>query len=218
VKPITVEGVEEYAAAHTTPDPAHLLDLAAETRRRCERPHMMIGPVEARFFQFLLLGLQPDAVLEIGTFTGYSSLSMAEVLPPGAHITTCELSEEHASIARRHIAASPYADRITVRVGPALDTIATLSGPFDFILLDADQAHFPEYLDVLLPLLSEDGVIAADNVLWSGAVLDDTDTEASTDGLRRFNKTVAGRADLTSVLLSVRDGIMLIRRAGKDAR
>lgn len=213
VKPITEPGIEEYAVAHTSPDPEDLLELAAETRARCERPHMMVGPVEARFLQFLLTAMQPSAVLEIGTFTGYSALTMAKVLPPHGRIITCELSEHHAEIAKKYIAASPYADRITVRVGPAMETIATLTGPFDFILLDADQAHFPEYLDLLVPLLSEKGFLAVDNTLWSGAVLDESDVLESTNGIRRFNDAVAERTDLQFVLLTIRDGLTLIRRA-----
>ncbi|MEH1017233.1 class I SAM-dependent methyltransferase [Micromonospora sp. CPCC 206060] len=217
MKAITLPGVEEYAAAHTTSDPEHLVEVAAETRRLCELPQMMIGPVQARFLQFYLLALQPRAVLEIGTFTGYSSLSMAEVLPQGGHITTCELSEENAAIAQRHIDASPYADRITVRVGPALKTIESLPGPFDFVMLDADQANFSEYLDPLLERLSPNGVIAVDNVLWNGAVIDNCDGDPATDGIHRFNKMVAARPDLVCVLLTIRDGILLIRRAeGRD--
>ncbi|AUG76145.1 Caffeoyl-CoA O-methyltransferase [Kitasatospora sp. MMS16-BH015] len=173
---------------------------------------MMIGPVEARFLQFLLFAHQPKRVLEIGTFTGYSALSMAEVLPPDAHIVTCELDEEYAQIARRFIGASQWRDRIEVRTGPALATIRDLSGTYDFILLDADQPHFPDYLDPLVDLLSERGILAADNTLWSGSVLDETDDRAGAEGIRRFNDLVTAREDLTSVLLSVRDGLRLIRK------
>lgn len=207
-------GVEDYALAHTSPDPEALLDLADETRARCERPHMMIGPVEARFLQFLLLALRPRWVLEVGTFTGYSALSMAGVLEPGAHITTCEVDPHHAEIAAKHIAASPHADKITLRTGPALDSISELDGPFDFVLLDADQSHFPDYLNAVEPLLAPDGLIALDNVLWSGAVLDPADTEPATEGIRAAARRVRERDDLDSVLLSVRDGILLVRRAG----
>ncbi|MET9342185.1 O-methyltransferase [Nonomuraea sp. NPDC003804] len=213
MQPITLPGIEEYALAHTTPDPPSLLALAAETQARCERPHMMVGPVEARFLQFLVWTLRPRAVLEIGTFTGYSALSMAGELPLDGHIVTCELSQEHADIARKHIATAGHDDRITVVVGPAMETIRTLPGPFDLILLDADQAHFPEYLDELVPKLTDRGVLAVDNTLWSGAVLDPSDTLDSTEGIRRFNDLVAARTDLISVLLSVRDGLTLIRRA-----
>ncbi|MFV2088831.1 O-methyltransferase [Micromonospora sp. LOL_021] len=212
MKAITIPGVEEYAASHTTADPEHLLDVATETHRLSDRPQMMIGPVEARFFQFYLTALRARSVLEIGTFTGYSALSMAAVMPADGHITTCELSPEHAEIALQHIKKSQYADRITVHVGPALTTLAKLTGPFDFILLDADQEHFPDYLGRMLELLAPGGVIAADNVLWSGGVIDESDCRPSTIGIRRFNDLVASRSDLTSVLLSIRDGIMLIRR------
>jgi caffeoyl-CoA O-methyltransferase len=213
MQPITLPGIEEYAAAHTTPDPQHLLELAAETQARCERPHMMVGPVEARFLQFLVWMLRPKSILEIGTFTGYSALSMVAELPSDGHITTCELSQDHADIARKHIARAGHEDRVTVLVGPALETVGTLSGPFDLILLDADQAHFPEYLDVLVPKLADRGLMAVDNTLWSGAVLDESDTLESTQGIRRFNEQVAARADVVSVLLTVRDGLTLIRRA-----
>ncbi|MES9511426.1 O-methyltransferase [Streptomyces sp. NPDC000609] len=210
--PLTAPGVEEYILEHTTPDTEELLELAEETIHRSDRPHMMVGPVEARFLQFLLFAHQPKRVLEIGTFTGYSALSMAKVLPGDARITTCELDEEYAAIARKHIAAGPYHDRIDVRTGPALDTLELLDGPYDFILLDADQPHFPDYLDPLVALLSERGILAADNTLWSGSVLDPADDRPGAAGMRRFNDLVTARTDLESVLLSVRDGLRLIRR------
>ncbi|MEU4620078.1 O-methyltransferase [Actinoplanes sp. NPDC023801] len=210
--PITIPGVEEYVAAHTTPDADHLLDLAAETREACERPVMMVGPVEARFLQFFLLSHKPRRVLEIGTFTGYSALSMAAALPADGHIDTCEKDPKHVEIARRHIAASKFSERITVHEGSALDTISRLSGPYEFILLDADQANFPAYLDPLLELLADGGVLAVDNVLWDGAVLDPADERDSTRGVRELNDLVVSRPDLSCVMLSVRDGILLIRR------
>ncbi|RSM77793.1 methyltransferase [Kibdelosporangium aridum] len=210
--PLTLPGVEEYADACTTPDSEDLLDLARLTTAEVDRPHMMVGPVEARFLQFLLTALRPARILEIGTYTGYSALSMAQVLPADAHITTCELNEDFAAIAAKHFAASPHADKITLEVGPALDTIARLSGKFDFILLDADQPHFDHYLEPLTALLSDNGILAADNTLWSGSVLDESDHRPGADGIRRFNRAVAAHPGLVSVLLTVRDGLMLIRR------
>jgi caffeoyl-CoA O-methyltransferase len=209
--PLTLPGVEDYADAHTTPDSADLLEIARYTTDEVDRPHMMVGPVEARFLQFLLIALRPARVLEIGTYTGYSALSMAQVLPAESHITTCELNEDFAAVAAKHFAASPYADRITLEVGPALDTIARQSGRFDFILLDADQPHFDQYLRPLTQLLSDNGILAADNTLWSGSVLDEDDHRAGADGIRRFNSAVAADPDLVSVLLTVRDGLMLVR-------
>jgi caffeoyl-CoA O-methyltransferase len=213
--PITIPGIEEYVAAHTTPDADHLLDLAAETRESCDRPIMMVGPVEARFLQFFLLSHKPRRVLEIGTFTGYSALSMAEALPADGHIDTCEMDPKHVEIARRHIAASKFSERITVHEGPAMETISGLRGPYEFILLDADQANFPDYLDPLLDRLAEGGVLAVDNVLWDGAVLNPADDKDSTNGVRELNDTVVSRPDLTCVMLSIRDGLLLIRREGE---
>ena len=112
--------VEAYAAEHTTPEPASFATLAEETRAGTSAPGMMVGTLEGRFLKAVVAMLRPETVLEIGTFTGYSALSMAEALPPGGRIITCDISEEHVAIARKHIDASPYADRIEIRVGPSI--------------------------------------------------------------------------------------------------
>ena len=213
MKPITLPGIDEYAARCTTPDPAPLVALAERTRRDFDLPQMMVGPVEARFLQMLVIALRPRLVLEIGTFTGYSALSMAAVLPPGGRIVTCEASERHAAEARRNVAASASADRITIELGPALDTIARLDGPFDFVFIDADQVNYHRYLAAVLPKLSPIGLIAADNTLWNGDVVGDRSDDADTTALRRFNDAVVADPSLSSVLLTVRDGVTLIRRA-----
>jgi caffeoyl-CoA O-methyltransferase len=157
--------------------------------------------------------LRPQLVLEIGTFTGYSALSMAESLPPGGRIITCDISEEHVAIARRHIEASPYADRIEIKVGPALDTVRGLDGPFDLAFIDADKTGYLDYYEAIVPKLAERGVIAVDNVLWSGRVVgdaarDDEDTAA----LQRFNDHVVADERVVCVMLPLRDGVTLIRR------
>jgi len=211
MEPIAPE-IERYAEEHTTPEPAHLVALAEETRTATQLPQMMVGRVEGRLLKFLVGALGARRVLEIGTFTGYSALSMAEALPPDGRIVTCEIDEHHASIARRHIAASPYADRIEVRLGPAIDTIATLDGPFDFVFIDADKTSYAAYYEAVLPLLSDDGLIAVDNVLWMGQVLDDTDQSPDTRAIVDFNRRVAGDDRVECVLLTVRDGVLLVRR------
>jgi caffeoyl-CoA O-methyltransferase len=214
MKPITVPGIEEYARWHSSPDPELLLDVVDATRDHFEAYEMMIGPLGARFLQMLLYALRPQNVLEIGTFTGYSAISMAAALPPGGHIVTCEIDPRHAAIARRHIDASPYADRITIELGPALQTIARLEGPFDFVFLDADKVSYLHYLEAVLPKLGEHALIAADNTLWNGDVLDRPPGDADTDAIRWFNETVGRDPRLVCVLLTVRDGITLIRPAG----
>jgi caffeoyl-CoA O-methyltransferase len=138
---------------------------------------------------------------------------MAEALPADGRIVTCEIDERHAEIARRHIAASPYADRIDVRLGPALETIAGLDGPFDLVFIDADKGGYIDYLEAVLPLLADHGLIVADNVLWSGRVIDAADESADTRAIRAFNEHVARDPRLEHVMLTVRDGVTLIRKA-----
>jgi len=206
--------LENYAAAHTTAPPAYLEALAAELRVTLESPGMMVGRLEGRYLEMLTFALSARSVLEIGTFGGYSALSMAPGLAPGGRITSCEISPVHAEFARRHIAASPYAASIDVVVGPALDTIGTLPGPFDLVFIDADKAAYPDYLEAVLPKLSPRGLIAADNTLWSGRILDPSDTSADTEALRRFNDALAVDPRVVVVQTTVRDGVTLIRRAG----
>jgi len=207
--------IEDYAAAHTTPPPEHLRALAQETRDTLSSPQMLTGDIEGRFLEFLVFLAQPRLVLEIGTYSGYSALSMAGALPQGGRIITCELLDEHADVAERHIAAAGLADRIELHRGPAIDTIATLDGPFDLVFIDADKPGYLGYYEAVLPKLAERGLIVVDNVLWSGRVArppSDEDTE-STIALREFNDHVAADERVVSAVLSVRDGITLIRRA-----
>ena len=164
--------IEHYAEGHTSPPPEHLLALAVETELALDFPQMMVGALEGRFLEMLVFSLAPERVLEIGTFSGYSALSMAAGLPPSGRIVTCDISEKHLDVARRFIEKSPYADRIEIRQGPALDTIATLDGPFDFVFIDADKTNYVNYYEAVLPKLAPRGLIAADNTLWSGQVID----------------------------------------------
>jgi caffeoyl-CoA O-methyltransferase len=214
MSPIVIdEAVEAYVEEHTTPPPAHLAALAHETREQLESPQMLTGAVEGRFLEMLVFAMQPRLVLELGTYSGYSALSMAAVLPPGGRIVTCELSEERADFAQRHIDASGHADRIEIRRGPALDTIAGLDGPFDLVFIDADKPGYAGYYEAVLPKLSEHGLIAADNTLWSGRVADPDDVQDTTQAIRAFNDLVRDDERVVSVMLTVRDGITLIRRA-----
>ena len=214
VTDIVDPALEAYAAEHTTAPPAHLEELAAELMVTLESPHMMVGRLEGRYLELLTFALSATSVLEVGTFGGYSAIAMAAGLAPGGRIVTCELSPEHAAFARRHIAASPYADRIDVIEGPAIETIASLDGPFDFVFLDADKAGYRTYYEAVLPKLAPRGLIAADNTLWSGRLLDPSDTTADTVALREFNDFVVTDPRVVAVQTTVRDGVTLIRRAG----
>jgi caffeoyl-CoA O-methyltransferase len=210
---IVPEEIERYAAAQTTPPPDVLGKLAEETRANLPSPQMLTGPIEGRFLQMLVYLSGARRVLEIGTYSGYSSISMAETLPDGGRIDTCEIEERFAEIARRYIAEAGYEDRITVHLGPALDTIGTLKGEFDFVFIDADKENYTNYYEAVLPRLSEGGFIAADNTLWSGRVVGgaESDENPSTQAIIDFNEHVRADARVVSVMLTIRDGVTLIR-------
>jgi caffeoyl-CoA O-methyltransferase len=208
--------VEQYAVDHTSGEPAYFAALAERTRAETDAPTMMVGTLEGRFLAALVAMARPQLVLELGTFTGYSALSMAEALPPGGRIITCDFNEKHVAMARQNIATTPYADRIEIKVGPALESIASLPGPFDMVFIDADKVGYLAYYEALLPKLAPDGVILVDNVLWSGRLLDDADDSAATQALREFNDHVAADDRVEVVMLTVRDGVSLIRHRRAD--
>jgi caffeoyl-CoA O-methyltransferase len=209
---IVPEDVERYAEEHTSPHPELLRRLAEETKATLERPQMLTGTIEGRFLEFLVYTTGARRILEIGTYSGYSSISMAAALPEGGRIDTCEVEEKHAEVARRYIEEAGYADRITVHLGPALDTIGRLDGEFDFVFIDADKENYINYYEAVLPRLTEGGVIAADNTLWSGRVTDESEQDDSTQAIRAFNDHVRDDDRVVAVMLSIRDGVTLIRR------
>jgi caffeoyl-CoA O-methyltransferase len=208
---IVPEDIEAYAEAHTSPHAELLARLAAETRATLERPQMLTGTIEGRFLEFLVFATGARRVLELGTYSGYSAISMAGALPPRGRIDTCEVDETHAAVARRYIEEARLADRITVHLGPALETIGRLEGAFDFVFIDADKENYVNYYEAVLPRLSERGLIAADNTLWSGRVLDEADDSEATRAVRAFNEHVRSDERVVSVMLTVRDGVTLIR-------
>jgi len=205
------EPIDRYAADHTTPPEPLLAALADETRQTLQSPQMLTGTVEGRFLEMLVYASGARRVLELGTYSGYSALSMAAGLPHGGHIDTCEVEERHAEVALRYIAESPHADKITVHLGPGLETIERLEGDFDFVFIDADKPNYVNYYEAVLPRLSERGLIAADNTLWSGRVLDDNDDDEGTRAIKAFDEHVKSDPRVTSVMLTVRDGVTLIR-------
>jgi caffeoyl-CoA O-methyltransferase len=210
---ITDPAIESYATAHSTAESAHLAEVAEATRRITgQRSGMMVGSLEGGFLAALVALSGAESILEIGTFTGYSALSMAPELPPKGRIVTCEVSAEHAALARDHIAASTFADRIEVRLGPALETIAELDGPFDMVFIDADKDSYDDYFEAVLPKLSERGFIVIDNVLWNGRVLDDSDADdVDTLALKALNDKLAADPRVTVVMLPIRDGVTIAR-------
>ena len=151
--------VEEYAEAHTSPEGDLFERLAAETHEKTTAPQMMVGRIEGRFLGVLVRSLRARRVLELGTFTGYSSISMALALPSGGRVITCDVNEETTAIARRYAEEAGVADRIDYRLGPGLETIAQLDGPFDLVFIDADKPNYVNYYEATLPLLADGGLI-----------------------------------------------------------
>jgi caffeoyl-CoA O-methyltransferase len=213
---IVPDDIERYVDSHTTGESDHLAAIAAETRERTRAPGMLSGHVEGRLLETLVFTTGAKRVLEFGTFTGYSALSMAAALPADGKVVTLEVSEEHAEMARRHFAESPHGDKIDLRFGPALESVAELDGPFDLIFIDADKVGYHLYYEAALERLAERGVIVVDNTLWSGRVLDERepDPDDTTLAIRRFNDMVARDERVVCVILTIRDGVTLIRRAG----
>lgn len=199
--------IEEYAERLTSPHEPLLAELSDETRASLGSGAMLTGPVAGRFLELLVWAAQPQRIVEIGTFSGHSALSMAAALPEGGRIDACELDPDRAAFAQRYFDRSPYGKRITLHVGPALETVTALDGDFDLVFIDADKGGYVDYYEAVLPRLSERGVIVADNTLAGGRVVDE-----NTD-VARFNEHVAADPRSVQVLLSVRDGMTLIRRA-----
>ena len=203
--PFVPEHIEAYAEAHSTPETELFKELAAATRAQTTQPQMMVGHLEGMFLKLLVVLTKAKRVLEIGTFTGYSALCMAEGLPEGGRIITCDVDPKATTIARSFWGRSPHGAKIDLKLAPALDTIATLDEPIDLVFIDADKQNYVRYWDACVPKVRSGGVLLADNVLWSGAVLDPkTDDDKA---LARFNQHVLRDDRVQMVMLPIRDGV-----------
>jgi caffeoyl-CoA O-methyltransferase len=201
------EAVERFARDHTKPESELYLRLRDETYATMKSPQMQVGRIEGRFLKMLVRLTCARQVLEIGMFTGYSALMMAEGLPDDGHLITCDVDPKAEAIARRYFNESPHGHKIEVRMGPALETINMLSGPIDMVFIDADKGNYSNYYEACLPLVRPGGLIVADNVLWSGRVLH---PESSDDhAIVAFDKLVEADPRVENVCLTVRDGMML---------
>jgi caffeoyl-CoA O-methyltransferase len=209
---------EAYAVRHTTPFDGATAAATEWTAANSSSPQMMAGLAEAKLLEMLVVTTGAMHVVEVGTFTGVGALSLAAALPPGGRVTTLEVSEENAEIARRHIGASPYADRIELIVGDARDTLERLDGPFDVVWIDAWKPDYPTYYEAVVPKLAPRGVIAADNLFRGGGALDPNTTEPGELGIRAFAQLVQDDPRVDNVLLTVGDGVMLAwHRPDRDA-
>src|SRR3954453_4983602 len=200
--------IEEYVERWTTPHEELLHELSEETARELGSPQMLTGPVAGRFLEMLVWFGQPKRVLEIGTFSGHSALAMAAALPEGGRIDACELDPERAAFAQRYFDRSAHGSKVTLHVGPALDTVNGLDGEFDLVFIDAEKEGYVRYYEAVLPRLTERGLIVADNTLANGRVV-----EGERPDIADFNEHVAADPRSIQVVLSVRDGMTVIRRA-----
>lgn len=211
MSPMIRPEIEAYAEAHASPLDPLLEELAAATRERTTAPQMMVGKIEGNFLRLLVRLMGARRVVEVGTFTGYSGLCIADALPEDGLLVTCELSDAHADIAAEFFARSALAKKIELRRGPAIETLRSLpEGGYDLVFIDADKESYLDYYEEALRLLRPGGLVVADNTLWSGRVLEPR--EASDKAIVAFNDRVRSDPRVEQVLLTVRDGMMLARK------
>ena len=202
------EKIEEYAFDHTSYEGDLLKQLEEETYEKLDIPQMTTGRIEARLLKMLARLAGAKRILEIGTFAGYSALSMAEALPEEGELVTCEMDPEAIFVAKKYFGLSPHGKKITLMEGPALDSLKKVSGFFDMAFIDADKENYSNYYDAIFPLIRPGGLMAIDNVLWSGRVLDPKDN--SDKAIHELNEKVVRDNRVESVLLTVRDGLNCI--------
>jgi len=209
--PLTLvpDAIEAYAEAHSEPVSPLFDELREETYGSMHAPQMQVGRLEGDFLRLLVRLSRAKRVLEIGMFTGYSGLMMAEGLPDDGELITCDVDPKAEEVARRFFAKSPHGRKIQIRMGPALETIKTLQGPLDLVFIDADKENYSNYFDAVLPLVRQGGLLVADNTLWSGRVVETPQTAAD-HAIIAFNDKVAKDARVEKVLLTVRDGMTLM--------
>lgn len=200
--------IESYAREKTASHGDLLEKLTTETKETMEWPEMLTGPLEGRFLKLMVMISGAKRVLEVGMFTGYSALSMAEGLPEDGELITLEINDKAIEVASRYFENSPYGKKITIKKGAGLDSIKELTGTFDLVFIDADKTNYSNYYEAILPKLKSGGIILVDNVLYSGEVLDPQSENAK--AIHAFNEKVSNDNRVDKVLLTIRDGVYLI--------
>jgi caffeoyl-CoA O-methyltransferase len=198
----------EYALAHSTPDSPEAGFIIPSTQAQHEMPGMICGATEARLLQLLLLSLQARRVLELGCFTGYSALSMAEALPEGGEVISLEIDPRIAAMAAKHLEKSPHGPKVKLILGPALSTLPTLSPGFDLAFIDADKTRYPLYLEAVTPLVRQGGLIALDNTWLEGSVL--APKGPAQEAMAGLNKALSEDKRFRCLFLPIRDGLTLL--------
>ncbi|MBP5498945.1 MAG: O-methyltransferase [Muribaculaceae bacterium] len=208
------QGLEDYILSHIDAEPASLHELYRDTHLQLLYPRMCSGHLQGRILKMLTRMINPRHVLELGTYSGYSSLCIAEGLTDAdAHIHTIEKDDELEDFIRGHFSRSEYGDRITLHIGDVEDVLPTIDGAFDLVFIDANKRHYPHYYEMVMPRVVSGGYIIADNTLWDGKVAEDgVKTDAQTAGILEFNEIVSRESSVEKVILPIRDGLTLIRK------
>ena len=205
--------MKDYILSHSEPEPEYLHELWRATHLHTLHGHMVSGHLQGRLLKMLVEMIRPQRVLEVGTFSGYSALCMAEGLPDGGHLWTYEINDEMEDFTRKWLENSPYHDRITFMIGDAVTEAPKLNLDFDLAFIDGDKRNYVETYEAVLPMLKNGGFLLADNTLWDGHVTDSAyDHDRQTQGIRRFNDHVAADPRTEQVILPIRDGLTLIRK------
>ncbi len=205
--------MKDYILSHSEPEPEYLHQLWRATHLHTLHGHMVSGHLQGRLLKMLVEMIRPQRVLEVGTFSGYSALCMAEGLPDGGHLWTYEINDEMEDFTRKWLENSPYSDRITFMIGDAVTEAPKLNLDFDLAFIDGDKRNYVETYEAILPIVKKGGFLLADNTLWDGHVTDSAyDHDRQTQGIRRFNDHVAADPRTEQVILPIRDGLTLIRK------
>jgi caffeoyl-CoA O-methyltransferase len=213
MKYINNEKLDEYLINHSEKEPELLRSLNRETNLKVLQPRMISGAYQGRLLSLISKIINPKKILEIGTFTGYSTLCLAEGLDKNGQIHTIDVNEELYDLQRKYFKKSPFNDNITQHLGNALDIIPKLNQEFDLIFLDADKINYPKYLELLINKLKKGGVLLSDNVLWDGKVLNKiSQKDISTKAIVEYNKLLNNKLEMDSVILPIRDGITISRK------
>ncbi len=206
--------LEEYILSHIDEEPAELARIDHDTRVQNYYWHMCSGHLQGRLIKMLTRMIKPRRVLEIGTFSGYSALCLAEGLPDDdCRVDTIEVNDEQEDFIREHLASSPYGKRIHLHIGDAFDIVPSLSERYDLVFIDANKRQYVEYYNLAMDYLNDGGYIIADNTLWAGKVVDPkAQRETQTQGILAFNEQVKKDSRVEQVIIPMRDGLTLIHR------
>ncbi len=206
------EALDQYVVAHSQAEPTHLENLTRETYQKVLQPRMLSGPYQGRVLSMVSKLVCPQTILEIGTFTGYSALCLAEGLAKNGSLHTIDIKEELVDFQRKHFDASPYGQQIYQHLGQAIDIIPRLTKSFDLVFIDADKKNYINYFNAIIDKMNPGGIILSDNVLWSGKVIEPLhDKDLDTKILLEYNKLLNSDSRLETVLLPIRDGLTVSR-------